>query len=249
MPRLTNRNPKYPRHRASGQAVVTLNGQDVYLGPHGTAASKREHDRVVGEWLSRGRQLSAPAESLRVADVVAAYWEFASAYYSTTARQPRLCSIKRALALVRRTYADTPAINFGPLALQNVRAAMIKEGWSRNYVNEQIGRVKRCFKWAVSRELMPAAVVHGLSTVDGLERGETTARETDPVKPVPDEWVDATVPHVSRQVAGLIRLQQATGMRPGEAVIIRGCDLDTTGKVWVYDRGPRSRTPAHRRGG
>jgi hypothetical protein len=49
MPRLINRNPSYRRHRASGQAVVTINGQDVYLGPHGTAASKREYDRVLGE--------------------------------------------------------------------------------------------------------------------------------------------------------------------------------------------------------
>jgi integrase len=54
------------------------------------------------------------------------------------------------------------------------------------------------------------------------------------VTPVSAEWVDATVPRVSRQVAGLIRLQWATGMRPGEAVIMRGCDLDTSGKVWLY---------------
>jgi hypothetical protein len=45
MPRLTSSNPSYRRHKASGQAVVTLGGQDVYLGPHGTAASKREYVR------------------------------------------------------------------------------------------------------------------------------------------------------------------------------------------------------------
>ena len=32
MPRLTNAAPKYRKHRASGQAVVTLNGKDHYLG-------------------------------------------------------------------------------------------------------------------------------------------------------------------------------------------------------------------------
>src|SRR3990167_6392065 len=31
MPRLTNATPKYRKHRASGQAVVTLNGKDHYL--------------------------------------------------------------------------------------------------------------------------------------------------------------------------------------------------------------------------
>jgi integrase len=234
MPRLTNSNPSYRRHRASGQALVTLNGQDIYLGPHGTAASKREYDRVVGEWLARGRQLAVGPEAARVSDIIAAYWQFAAVYYGTPERSGRLSLIKCALAVLRRTYGDTPATRFGPLALQNVRAAMVKAGWSRTYLNEQIGRLKRCFKWAASRELIPAAVIHGLSTIDGLRKGESDARETEPVKPGPDEWVEATAPHVSRQVAGLIRLQQASGMRPGEAVIMRGCDLDTSGKVWVY---------------
>ena len=33
MPRLTKSLPKYRKHRASGQAVVTLDGKDHYLGP------------------------------------------------------------------------------------------------------------------------------------------------------------------------------------------------------------------------
>ena len=32
--------PSYRRHRASGQAVVTLNGVDHYLGPWNTEASE-----------------------------------------------------------------------------------------------------------------------------------------------------------------------------------------------------------------
>ena len=31
MPRLIDRNPKYRMHRASGQAVVSIGGQDFYL--------------------------------------------------------------------------------------------------------------------------------------------------------------------------------------------------------------------------
>jgi len=47
MPRLTNSTPKYRKHWASGQAIVTLDGRDFYLGPHGTRASRREYDRLV----------------------------------------------------------------------------------------------------------------------------------------------------------------------------------------------------------
>ena len=32
--------PKYRKLRNSGQAIVTLSGQDHYLGPHGTKASR-----------------------------------------------------------------------------------------------------------------------------------------------------------------------------------------------------------------
>ncbi len=55
MPRLTNATPKYRKHKASGQAIVTLCGKDHYLGPHGTKASNVEYDRLVAEWLSQGR--------------------------------------------------------------------------------------------------------------------------------------------------------------------------------------------------
>jgi integrase len=69
MPRLNNSLPKYRTHRASGQAVVTIEGRDFYLGPHGTRTSRREYDRLVGEWQANGRQL-ADQSPLTVADVV-----------------------------------------------------------------------------------------------------------------------------------------------------------------------------------
>lgn len=44
----------------------------------------------------------------------------------------------------------------------------------------------------------------------------------------------ATLPFLSRQVAAMIQLQLLTGMRPGEVVPMRGIDIDTTGKLWLY---------------
>src|SRR5581483_9058366 len=101
-------------------------------------------------------------------------------------------------------------------------------------INQRIGRIRRAFKWAVANELVPPSVYHGLLAVAGLERGRGEARETEPVKPVPVAFVEATLPYVRPQVAALVRLQLATGMRPGEVVLIRGCDLDMTGPVWLY---------------
>ena len=75
--------PKYRKHRASGQAIVTLSGKDFYLGPHGTKASKTEYDRLIGEWLANGRQLpsSSDDQSITVVELIAQYWRHCKTYY------------------------------------------------------------------------------------------------------------------------------------------------------------------------
>ena len=52
MPKLVDSVPKYRLHRASGQAVVTIQGRDFYLGPWKSKASRVEYDRLIGEWLA-----------------------------------------------------------------------------------------------------------------------------------------------------------------------------------------------------
>lgn len=76
MSKLSRFSPKYCKHKASGQAVVSLNGKDHYLGPHGTAVSKREYDRLVGqslkavERLRKGRTDAAECRRVPAADTV-----------------------------------------------------------------------------------------------------------------------------------------------------------------------------------
>jgi hypothetical protein len=66
MPKLSHSAaPKYRKHNASGQAIVTIQGKDHYLGPYGAAASKREHDRLVAEWTSLQNAHSKCQEKVR----------------------------------------------------------------------------------------------------------------------------------------------------------------------------------------
>ncbi len=82
MPELSNSVPKYRKHRASGKAVVTLNGRDIYLGQHGTKASKLEYDRLTSEWLANGRSLpTGQASDLTVAELLLRYWQHAKTHY------------------------------------------------------------------------------------------------------------------------------------------------------------------------
>ena len=53
--------PRYRHHKPSGQAVVTIDGRDFYLGTHGTKQSREDYDRLIGEWLANGRRLARTA--------------------------------------------------------------------------------------------------------------------------------------------------------------------------------------------
>ena len=245
MPRLTNVNPSYRRHRASGQAVVTLNGIDHYLGPHGTKASRNEYDRVIAEWLVNGRRDIGSGSDLTVSEIVAKYWLHAQIYYRRPDGTPgnELVKVKTATAPLVRLYGRTPANAFGPLALDAVRAEMITFGWCRESVNSQIGRVKMLFKWAVAKEMIPSSVHHGLTAVAGLQRGRTAARESTPVRPVAMVAVEQTIPHLSPTIAAMVRLQLLTGARPGEICSLRTRDIDQSGEVWTIT--PADHKTAH----
>jgi len=242
MPRIARASralPKYRRHRASGQAVVTIGGKDFYLGPHGTKVSKAEYDRLIAEWLAAGRRsLEVADESLTVDEVLAAYWRYAKGYYRKNGEPTKeLDNIRYALRPLQELYGHTPARKLGPKALQTIRQGMIDRDLSRKVINRRIEKIKRCFKWAVSQEILPERVLRRLATVEGLKAHRTEARETPPVRPVDDAVVAATLPHLPPVVADMVRFQGLTGCRPGEVCMLRPGDIDRSGKVWTYRPG------------
>ncbi|CAN5831885.1 hypothetical protein BH23PLA1_BH23PLA1_41230 [soil metagenome] len=241
MPPQPRKIPIYRLHKPTGQAVVRLDGRDVYLGLHGTEASQEKYRRTIAEWLS-GRPVrprhkasveTAP-DALMIGELILRYLNHADAYYvknSQPTKEP--IGIRLALRPLRKLYGRTPARDFGPRALKSIRQDMIDSGLCRNEVNKRIGKIKRAFKWAVSEEIIPSSVVESIRTVDGLRRGRAEVRESEPVRPVPETFVDAIEPYTSRQVWAMVQLQRLTAMRPGEVVSMRTIDLDTTGRIWT----------------
>ncbi len=69
MPKLTQKLPAYRHHKASGQAVVTINGQDHYPGPWKTFVSRKRHPEVVkGDRYDVASYRRAIARACRQAD-------------------------------------------------------------------------------------------------------------------------------------------------------------------------------------
>jgi integrase len=237
MPRLKeNQIPSYRLHKQSGQAIVTLDGRDHLLGTYNSAASKRAYQRLTAEWLANRGVPREAASDLTLNELVLAFWKHAKTHYRKAdgSETSELYLYKMALKVMRVLYGDTRAADFGPRCLKAVMQEMVGRGWCRKSINKHTARIKHLFRWAVSNELVPPSLHHGLLAVSGLPKGRTDAKESDPVKPVPEAHVHAVLPHVSRQVKSMVELQLLTGMRPGEACAMRGCDIDTTGKLWLY---------------
>lgn len=249
MPRLSNRVPSYRLHKSSGQAVVTLTGKSFYLGTFGTPASRAEYDRLVAEWVA-GRRIAPPIErgpELTISELIEAFWIFANEKYrQRTGRKlpdgtyervptPEISNLKSPLRILRRLYGHTQAATFNGKSLATIRSEMIRIGWCRTNINRQIDRIRRVFSWACGEPgLIRPEQVLALSKVGRLSESNSPAPESEPVRPVDPDHARAIKPFVSDEVAALIELQLLTGMRPGEACTMRGCDLSTDGDVWTY---------------
>ncbi len=126
------RQPKYRRHKPSGQALVEIGGDVTYLGPYNSTASKEEYDRLIVQWLANGRKALTPAEDLTVLALTVEYTRFADGYYVNHGRQTREAGlIRESLRVLNRLYAPTPACEFGPKGLKAVRQAFIDDGYCR----------------------------------------------------------------------------------------------------------------------
>ncbi len=57
-PKTHNQNPRripsYRLHKSSGQAIVTLDGRDIYLGDHESDESREKYNRLIAEWIAGG---------------------------------------------------------------------------------------------------------------------------------------------------------------------------------------------------
>jgi len=238
--------PKLRHHKATGQAYAVLSGRAVYFGPYGTAEANQRYHQAIAEWLAAGKQIDQSPNDITINEIIARFWKHAEGYYVRPdgTHTYEINNFRQALRPLQFLYGAAPAVEFGPRALLAVRHEMVQKGLCRNNINKMVSRIKLMFRWAAEKELIPAGVYHALQTVKGLPKGRCEARETAPIGPVPQEHIDAVQPYVSRQVWALIQLQLLTGARSGELVILRPCDIDMSGQIWLYR--PAHHKTAHR---
>jgi integrase len=98
-----------------------------------------------------------------------------------------------------------------------------------------MGRLLRIIKWGVAQGLVPVTVYQTLKCIDPLRKGRSTAPESEPVKPVADAVIDATIEHATPVVKDMVRFQRLVGCRPGELVRIKPSMVNRSGEVWTIE--------------
>lgn len=229
------RQPSYRLHKPSGLGFIEIQGKRHYLGEYGTSQSLAKFGKKLAEYLSSGCMPESPKQEPGVTCTVLAFrfLQFAATRYVKNGKPTsETRAFTTALSAVTELYGDEPAADFSPLKLMAARQVLINRGYCRLKINSHVGRIRRVWKWAVSREIVPETVWRALNSVEGLRKGEAPDRPK--VRPVLLDRVTVIESHVSPVVWGLIQLQLHTGCRPGEACSIRMCDLRMVDDVWEY---------------
>jgi len=195
MPRIV---PAYRQRKGYDQAIVTLRdavtkrARDYWFGPYDTPPSRELYHHVIAEWEANGRRLIDPPQvdspapqGLTIVELCRQYLDWVVGQFG----QLDARNFKLMLRILVKMSGSSPAANFGPNKLRQVREAMIhgdpegassRRPWSRKYVNVQVQRVIRIFKWAAGRELLPVAIYQQLRTVEPLRRERCSGSCFDP---------------------------------------------------------------------
>lgn len=265
--------PKYRLHRGSGNAVVELSGKTHYLGTYGSPESLAKYHALIAAWGTASPSTPPPStptststvvpvapaapDTITVSELVDRFLLHADSYYRHPDGTPTAETwafsrvVKPLLAMFGRMAADA----FRPTALKLLRDELMKvvpsaksptkqAGYRvRTAVNKDISRVRMIFSWGVENELVKPETYGALRLVKGLRAYRCEAPESEAVRPVPIKHVTAIKPYVSRQIWALVELQRLTGARPGELVLLRPVDIDTTTKPWAFS--PSMHKTAH----
>ena len=238
-------------------AYARFDRRVVSFGPVGPEAD-RLFQRALAEWLANGQRLpEADDEMPTVADVIAAFLEHAEKEH----RPVELSKFRRAFLPVLNRFRALPAASFDVSCLEIVQRHLAHDlhervvtrrqkrrkadpdqptsrssthRLSRATIRSRINAVRKCWRWAEQRRMVPPGSWEHLRTLEHVKPGRTPAKESKMVDPVPWGQVEAVLPHLTSPIRTCVLLQWWSGMRPSEALTMTGRQIQRTGTVWLY---------------
>lgn len=204
---------------------------------------KREAERLYAEFAAswhndpgvKDKDRAEP-DRLTVAELGDRYIEFAKEEYKKPGgkRSNHATNMDYAFREMAAACGHRLVSSIRASDLRTARERMLDRDLSRGTINERVNRIRHVFKWGVGHDLVPPEVLQKLQAIEPLRRGRSGVREGKGRKTLHTSAVEDVLPHLPQPVAGMVRLQWLTGMRPGEVMSMRGRDIDMTSTIWVY---------------
>ena len=193
--------------------------------------------RIVEEAARKRRAKELhPRECLTVAEMCDRYVAWAKDYYRYSWEKKKGMAIEVGYSIreFREMYGERFVADLEHHDMLMHRDALIEKGLGRSTVNRRISTVKRMITWALDEDMIPALAKAELTQVSTLKRGRSAAKDGEPVTAAPMDDVDAVIADSTPSLGGMLRVMRLTGMRPGEACIMRWEDIERRDTIWIY---------------
>jgi len=263
----TPKPPKIPKlclHKASGRAVVCIDGKDHYCGKFGSPEAWERYTRLISEWMHRKKFApSQPKEiptsndfnTLTIDELIYRYFTFSEKYYANSPGE--LDKIRLALKPLRALYGKKLVSEFGTKNLKHVRETMTYERTrtriqtdslgnktkiqephtlGQRTINQRINIITRMFAWATEEEHISKDnyVAAALKQVKPLRNGRLGVKPPTKVSAADMNTYQELLLHLPGPVKAMLQLINLTAMRSGDVCLMRPMDIDQSEPVWKY---------------
>ena len=171
-----------------------------------------------------------PMHCYRIHELLDQYLESIKRVYTETEYRRKRGLLLNHLA----DYVGQSSVDFTPAVLKAWREGMIAKNLGVSTINAVHTMILQMFRWAAEEEMFDADCYQKLTVVAKLQPGRCAAKPPRKVHGVPDGHVLKTLEYARPVLAAMIRLQWLTGMRGQEVRLMRGCDIDMSGQIWLY---------------
>jgi len=237
MSRPPNPIPRYVLH-SSGRARIYFDKVFQYLpGSYGSLESWARYHELCEVVAATGKLPLDDAKKqhpLTVSELGHRYLTYCVEYYGCNGGRTNAVNLKYAVEAIALLFGSRLAGSIGPADLKAVRKSLINKGSVRRSVNKRATQIVTMFKWSVEEGLIPAEVWHRLQAVKPIAIGREGAVDNEPVKPVDEDVLAATLAELPLDKQAAIKVQRLTGMRSGELVRMTPSQVDMTGPHWIY---------------
>lgn len=229
------------RERRENVAIRVRDGEEALLAdevPREVAEGvawgiwRRAEDevaRMVDNELPRVRGREEPGCTVR--EAVDAYLAAARIYY---ARSKEASVHAWALRPIAERWGALPLGALACAELLDARDEMLARGLARRSVNHAVDVWRIWGRWCQDNRLCGVETLRELTAVQSLRRGRSTAREPERVRAAPHWRVKVALRHAGEAVRIMARLQECSGMRPGEVVRMRWEEIERAEPCWIY---------------